>query len=80
MQHIIIGREEEEHDISDDSTACRCNPRVHVDKTSGEMFIIHNALVGRGLSEEDIKGILAFANDDPEYEGGNIFADDFDGE
>ncbi len=76
MKHILIGREEEQHDISDNSTACSCKPIVKIDKNSGEMFIIHNSFNGSNLSEDDIKGLLAFANDDPEYEGGNIIVDE----
>ncbi len=70
MQHILRADQFEFHDIDEDSSSCSCNPRVIIDKVSGEMFVIHNH--DTPITEDDVKGLLAFVNDDPEYEGGNL--------
>lgn len=72
MQHILKLDEESLHDRDEYSAKCKCNPKVILDKKSGDMFVIHNNFKGLNITDDDVKGLLAFINDDPEYEGGDL--------
>lgn len=70
MQHIYKIEEGVEHNVGEDTT-CECCPRVFFVE-NGEMLVIHKSSKGEDMSDDDIKGLLAFVNDDPEYGGGNL--------
>lgn len=64
MQHIYKV-EDYLHSVGEDAS-CECCPRVFVDPNSGDLFVIHNSREGNTISDEDIKGLLAFTEDENE--------------
>jgi hypothetical protein len=63
MQHIFKVEHNYEHDISDEAAnECQCNPIVHIDKDSGNMFCIHNSS-NSITSKEEYLGLIELMNE-----------------